>query len=232
MAEQAGAVDASDAVLVEASQRGDVQQFATLFERHVDVVRMVVRDNVRDADDHADCVQEVFARALENLGRLDDPERFRPWLLAIARHVAIDGRRKRVKDVERYSDAVADELPTRARTPSIEVELRSLGGRVRNALGALPEREATAVALATYLDLNPAEIGAALGVKPGNAKVIVHRARRRLRNALTLEMLRAGEGCDEFRAFDPADIDDIGEHVAGCERCQRRAQSLLQVDHR
>ena len=231
MIPQRSAQTVDDAVLVESSQHGDVGQFAALFERHVGVVRMVIRDNVRDPDDHADCVQEVFARALENLDRLDDPSRFRPWLLAIARHVAIDGRRRTSKDVARHSDAATDELPTRRRTPSVEVELRHLGTRVRGALCALPEREATAVALATYLELKPAEIAAALGVKAGNAKVIVHRARRRLRNALTLDMLRSGDGCDDFKAIAPTDLESLGQHVGSCDRCQQHARALLHVEH-
>ncbi|MDZ7676579.1 MAG: sigma-70 family RNA polymerase sigma factor [Acidimicrobiales bacterium] len=229
MRERTDTASVDDAALVDASQAGDIERFNVLFERHVGLVRTVIRDNVRDPDDLADCVQEVFARALENLDRLDNPDRFRSWLLAIARHVAIDGRRRRVKDVERVSEREADDLPARRRTPSAEIELRNLGSQVRGALAALPEREATAVALATYLDFKPTEIAAALGVEPGNAKVIVHRARRRLRNALTLEMLSAGDGCDEFQSLGTEDLDRLGEHVAECEHCQRRAHSMLHV---
>lgn len=222
--------ESDDEQLVLAARAGDQRSVSALFERYVPLVRTVVRDNVRDPDDHADCVQEVFARAIESLDRLQDPRRFRPWLLAIARHVAIDGRRRTSKDTARQAEQEADELPAPKRTPSIEVELRQLGHQVRGAVAGLPAREATAVALATYLELSPAEIGEALGVSSGNAKVIVHRARRRLRNALTLQMLQAGDGCDEFRALDRADLGPLGQHVTDCADCQRRAQRLLQVD--
>lgn len=212
------------------ARAGDPEGTRALFDRYVQLVRTVVRDNVRNPEDHADCVQEVFARALEGLPKLQDPSRFRPWLLAIARHVAIDGRRRTSKDSARQADQEADDLPTASRRPSVEIELRQLGHQVRGAVAALPPREATAVALATYLELSPAEIGTALGVSPGNAKVIVHRARRRLRNALTLQMMQAGDGCEAFRALDREDLSLLGEHVADCEECQRQAQRLLQVD--
>ncbi len=221
-----------DAALVLAARDGDVRSISTLFERYAPLVRTVVRDNVRDPDDHADCVQEVFARAIESLGRLQDPDRFRPWLLAIARHVAIDGRRRTSKDAVRHVEQEADDMPTSSRTPSIEVELRQLGRQVRGALAGLPPREATAVALATYLELTPSEIADALGVSNGNAKVIVHRARRRLRNALTLQMLQAGDGCDEFHALDVDELGPLGDHVADCVDCQRTAKRMLHVDSR
>lgn len=228
----AGPAQIDDEQLVLQARAGDAGGIGALFDRYVPLVRTVVRDNVRNPDDHADCVQEVFARALESLPKLQDPSRFRPWLLAIARHVAIDGRRRTSKDSARQVDQEADDLPTAQRRPSVEVELRQLGSQVRGAVAGLPPREATAVALATYLELSPAEIGDALGVTAGNAKVIVHRARRRLRNALTLQMLQADDGCEEFRSFGHDALGPLGEHVADCGECQRRAQRLLQVDAR
>ena len=226
----AGGALAADESLLHGAQRGDARLFARLFERHVGLVRLVVRDNVRDPEDLADCVQEVFTRALEGLAGIRDPAQFRSWLLGIARHVAIDRRRRRRKDHERYAEQTIDDLPEGGRSPSVEVELRQLGQRVRGALAALPPREATAVSLATYLELSPSEIGIALGVSPGNAKVIVHRARRRLRDALTLEMLRSGGGCDDFHLLDHRDVSALGEHVAACARCEQEAHASLCVE--
>ena len=64
----------------------DHEAFSALFEEHVGSVRAVVRKNVRDPDDLADCVQEVWLRALQDLPKLREPDRFRAWLLQIARH--------------------------------------------------------------------------------------------------------------------------------------------------
>lgn len=210
--------------------RGDA--FGALIERHIGAVHTIVNANVSNPEDRADCVQEVVARAMENLDRLRQPRRFRSWLMAIARHVAVDGVRRSAGDRRRRSDTEADDLPTGGRTPSAEMELQSLRSRVRRAVDGLPEREAVAVTLAAFHDSKPDDIGEALGVKPGNAKVIVHRGRRRLRDELTLEMVRAGGGCASLRALGARPPQELVDHAAGCERCHALARGHFSVDSR
>ena len=52
-------------------------------------------------------------------------------------------------------------------------------------LDTLSERHRTAVILAYYLRLTPAEIAEILGCRPGTAKSLVHRGLKRLRKELT-----------------------------------------------
>ena len=46
-----------------------------------------------------------------------------------------------------------------------------------------------AVVLVAELGFSPAALGAALGISPGSAKVVIHRARRRLADALAQQEL-------------------------------------------
>src|SRR5271167_3900978 len=80
----------SDAELVAAVRSGDSRAFADLYREHVESVRRVAYHLVGDADATADAVQDTFTRALQHLDDLREPDRFRPWLLAIARHAATD----------------------------------------------------------------------------------------------------------------------------------------------
>ena len=181
--------------LVAAVLAGDMDAFATLYRAHVRSVAAAVRDNVRDPETVADVVQDVFVKALERLSSLRDPELFGPWLMAIARHAAVDHRRGRARGpviVEQDADPAAT-----SPGPDTLAELGELAGLVRTCVAALPPRDATALTLVTQLGFGPADIAQSLNVTPGTAKVILHRARNRLRHALALELLvrrRAG-GC-------------------------------------
>ena len=68
-------------------------------------------------------------------------------------------------------------------------------------MAGLSPRDAAAVTMVTQLGFAPGQVAAALGVTPGAAKVIVHRARRRLRNALALQLMvqQPGLACEEFQ---------------------------------
>lgn len=214
---------------VHAAMRGDPSGFARLYRRHVGAVRMAVRDNVHDAESVADVVQDAFARAFSRLESLREPERFRPWLLQIARHAAIDHRRAR-RRVSFDDNADTDDLIDDGVTPAQQVELTDLASLVNGCVAGLSPRDSTAITMVTRLGLGPTEIGVALGVSTGAAKVLVHRAKQRLRDALLLELsLRAAHtSCETFAELrQSATETQLGTHVRGCDVCQGSAKAEL-----
>lgn len=216
----------SDRILVEAVLAGDMSAFATLYRAHVRAVTAAVRDNVHDPESIADVIQEVFLRALERLGTLRDLDRFGPWLLSIARHAAVDHRRSLGRSP--ILDDFAVEPVATTSGPDVVAELNELAGLIRTCVRQLSTRDATALTLVTQLGFGPGDIATSLDVSPGAAKVILHRARRRLRDTVALELLvrRRGGGCPEFDAlFVAGDLIGAGRHVRSCLSCGALADS-------
>ncbi|HEY3594827.1 MAG TPA: sigma factor, partial [Polyangiaceae bacterium] len=56
-----------------------------------------------------DCESEVYRRAVEGHGRVDPGLPLKPWLLGIARHVALDAHRARRRTARRAGGESADE---------------------------------------------------------------------------------------------------------------------------
>lgn len=172
-----------DATLVAGALAGDQRAFAVLFARHRGAVRTTVASRLRDRSRIDDVVQETFLRAFVRLDALRDVERFRPWVLQIARNASTDELRRQLRsrptEVLDDDDAVAD------RDDPVEVaEFRLLAARMDSALARLSARDRTAVVLAAERGCGPAELAVALGVSPATAKVALHRARRRLHAAI------------------------------------------------
>ena len=176
--------DDDQLTLVLAARAGDSAAFGRLYTAYTPAVRRVVLDNVHSPHDVDDVVQDVFTRAFTRLPTLRETDRFLPWLYSIARRAAIDHRRVRVAGRQ-----VLDADPTSALAASdlgpddtllLREELRALAF----ATDQLSTRDATALAMVGHLGFSPSEIADALGTSPGAAKVLVHRARQRLRLAL------------------------------------------------
>ena len=217
-------LDRSDAELVAAVRSGDAGAFADLYREHLGSVRRVAYHLVGDSDDTADAVQDTFARALQHLGDLREPDRFRPWLLAIARHCATDqlrARRRLTALDETHDELLAANGPG----PESVAEVRELAAQVQGCVAGLSTRDAAALTMVTQLGFAPAQVAAALGVTPGAAKVIVHRARRRLRNALALQLMveRPGSACEEFQELRDDDPLAASKHIESCVTCLERA---------
>lgn len=174
----------ADADLVAHARAGDDRAYAAIYARYHRSVHQVARARLGAQGDPADVVQEAFTAAWRRLDTLRDPDRLHPWLMQIARRTAIDhGRRYRRRPVDLGDDLIA---PVEDDGPSPEdlAELTELAARLDVAVAGLSRRDATAIVLAARFGLGPEGIAEALRVTPGNAKVILHRARRRLRAAL------------------------------------------------
>jgi RNA polymerase sigma-70 factor (ECF subfamily) len=184
-ARQRAGSDAEDATLVAAARDGDERAFQELFSRHARAVRMAIGDRVRDRDRQDDLVQDTFLRAFARLGSLREPERFRPWLLRIARNMGVDEVRRSVRHQFGPVEPDVDSLLGRSHDePAVAFELRQLAHDVVAGLAALSRRDNRALALSAELGLGIADIASDLGVSNGAAKVILHRARRRLLQAI------------------------------------------------
>ena len=112
--------------------------------------------------------------------------------------------------------------------PDVVVELQGLVQRVRGCIAGLSARDATVLALVTDLGYSPAEVADALGISAGAAKVVLHRARRRLRSAIALTLLaeNQGEACPTFRdAYTKGDLAHAAAHVAACPTCTAAVNS-------
>lgn len=215
------------AELVEAVRSGDGEAFGSLYREFVGLVQVAVRDQVRDPEHVADAVQETFARALASLHKLREPDRFRPWLMAIARNTAIDIRRERSRIV--LSEPEESEAVDGPEDPAELAAIREIASMVHGLVGGLSSRDAVALRL-VILGFDVAEVAAALGVRHGAAKVVLHRARRRLRAALVLRLLANGAttACRELpEVFEKEGMVAAGRHAETCPTCGSSARRAV-----
>lgn len=129
---------ADDQALLARARRGDGEAMGLLYDRRArDVERFLAGLRLGlPAAELQDAVQETFLRLL---GRLDavDPERpVRPFLLGIARHVALDLQRRRASGPT-TGDAAPDERAPSDEGPIGQADAREERALVHEALGAL-----------------------------------------------------------------------------------------------
>ena len=134
-------------------------------------------------------LQEVFFRAWQQ-GAAFRASRgsFATWLLSVTHNLAIDELRKR----RRRPQAAAGEAPEAVLAavagpgPDVadEVWLRTLRGRVANALATLPAAQREAIELAYFQGLTQREIAATLGEPLGTVKTRLRLGMQKLKDAL------------------------------------------------
>lgn len=176
--------DDDRSALVVAARAGDGAAFSHLYREYSPAVRRVVLDNVHTSHDADDVVQDVFTKAYTRLPSLREVDRFLPWLYSIARRSAIDHRRVRVAGRQIPDADPAGSLPAADLGPDDTLLLREELRALAFATAQLSPRDATALAMVGHLGFSPGEIADAFGTSDVAARVMVHRARQRLRAAL------------------------------------------------
>ncbi|HVM53058.1 MAG TPA: RNA polymerase sigma factor [Acidimicrobiales bacterium] len=173
------------AELVAAARDGDREAFDEL-------VRVTSRDTytlafrlVGNEEDARDVVQETYLRAYKGIGKFRGDAQFSTWLYRITANCANThlGKRRRHRHDELVDDAVlADANPDR--DPQATVIASSLRDRLTVALDDLPPKLRAVVVLRDVYDLPHEAIASELGISETAAKVRLHRARRKLREAV------------------------------------------------
>ena len=223
----------SDTDLVTGALAGDRDAFAAIYDRYADRLHDFCWSVLRDRDEAADAVQDTFVLAAQRLAQLNDPERLRPWLYAVARSVAL--RRVRVR-----RRIVLDEVGDMADTdpgPHRAAEQEALRELVWTAAGGLSERDRALLDLHLRQGLEGAELGEAMGVSASHAYVLLTRLRAQVERSLgALLIARLGrEDCTELDAllsgwdgrFSPILRKRVARHVDQCEVCAERRRIVV-----
>lgn len=164
--------------LAERAIAGDRLALEELIRLHQHRVTGVCRSRLRRPEDVDDAVQETFVRALKHVDQLRDPASFGPWLRTIAGRVCIDIARDRNR---RHACLLEDTTVDGALRPDEAMEVADEQRRVHAALDALGERDRQALWLRHGVEAPISQIAEELGVTEGSARVLLTRARIRLR---------------------------------------------------
>ena len=139
------------------------------YREHASSVYAFLVSLCRDRAWAEDLMQDTFVKATLAMGgyRGGSP---RAWLFAIARNVFLDDVRRRRPEPREQIDSVG----------AADIDVTEVDA-IERTLAALPQRQRMALVLSDHAGLTAGEVGEAMGLTPGAARVLIHRARHGFR---------------------------------------------------
>jgi RNA polymerase sigma-70 factor (ECF subfamily) len=197
----------ADQALIDALRRGDEAAFVGLVEKlHRPLIRTAIR-YVRDPDVAEEVVQEAWIAVVTGIDRFESRSSLRTWIFQIATFKARTRGQRERRFVELSSMPDSD-----TGTPSVDPDRFVASGRwtghwasapatwgadgealllsaevrdvIERAMAGLTERQRTVMNLRDFDGMGSDEVSAILTISPGNQRVLLHRARSRVRAAL------------------------------------------------
>jgi len=164
----------TDAQLLTALRAGDERAFVTLVRRHHDAMLRLASSFVPNVAVAEEVVQDTWVGVLRGIDGFEGRSSFRTWLFRI-----LVNRARTAGARERRTIAVGD-------TEAVEdrLEAGKLAGFLRTAIGDLPERQRQVVTLRDIEGLTSEEVCSVLEISESNQRVLLHRGRSRLRQAI------------------------------------------------
>jgi RNA polymerase sigma-70 factor, ECF subfamily len=197
----------SDEQILAALKRGDESAFCRLVERHQSLMLRVARRYVRSPAVAEEVVQETWLGVLNGLDRFEGRASLKTWIFRILTNRALS-RAERERRVTPFSAFVTDEdepavdldrfrpegdqwpggwktFPARWDTlPEERLIARETLALVGEAIAGLPERQHLVILMRDIEGWSADEVCQALAISEANQRVLLHRARSKVRRSL------------------------------------------------
>jgi RNA polymerase sigma-70 factor (ECF subfamily) len=185
--------------LVDRLRGGDEQAFVELVRQYQPSLLRFAQSLVGSRAVAEEVVQDTWLAVVRGVERFEGRSSFKTWLFRILvnRARSAEGREQRagrpdvLDDVAGRFDAdgawATPPVPWADRAED-RIVAQHLAERVRSLLPELPETQRQVVVLRDVEGLGAAEAAALLGISDGNQRVLLHRARARVRGLLEAEM--------------------------------------------
>jgi RNA polymerase sigma-70 factor (TIGR02943 family) len=168
-------------------------------ERHADYLFNFAIGQVRDPNVAEDIVQETFLAAVKARETFSGQSSERTWLTGILRHKIYDHLRKACReravrqeptpanDAEAWEESTLwlHDVAAESQSPSRRLELGEFRENLELALGRLPPRIAQVFQLYEIEERPNREVCAQMNISESNLWVMLHRARKQLREQLS-----------------------------------------------
>jgi RNA polymerase sigma-70 factor, ECF subfamily len=205
-----GGLFADDRALVAALRRGDEDAFGWLIDRYDGALRRLARTYVATPAVADDVVQETWLAVVKGIDRFEERAAVSTWLYRILANIArtrgvrehrtipfssaagaledgsgpaVDPERFGVPGDPGYGHWAAPPTPWDDE-PEAKLESRETLGVVRAAIDALPPAQREVITLRDLEGWTSTEVRNALDLSETNQRVILHRARARVRRVL------------------------------------------------
>ena len=170
-------------IVLRQAQLGDAAAFGQVYAAFSKRVFGLCRKMLGTEAAAEDATSEVFERAYHSLDSYDRQRPFDRWILTITSRHCLNKLRRARLEKRLFRDAPVEVVESGSASPLAALESEEERRALVRAIDALPENYRVPLVLKYYGELSYDEIAEELGTTRNNVAVLLHRAKRALRQS-------------------------------------------------
>lgn len=179
----------TDITLLERVQAQDEAAITELVQKHLPGLRRFLAQYNLDWETAGELALETMVRVIKQLPGLRDLQKFRPWLLSIARCLALDEIRRESRRLHPLQEESVEgdnllEQVGPSQEPPLWSEYESILSETRELMAGLPESARMLLVSKYHEELSYQEIADRTGLSVIQVKARLARARKKLREQM------------------------------------------------
>lgn len=178
-----------DSFYIERVLAGDTAAYASLVEKHKNLVFTIALKILNNNEDAEEVAQDCFLKAFQALRTFEGKSKFSTWLYRIVYNAAISKTRKKKLDLIPMDNYVihnySEDDVAQAADGMDKEEQRMM---VERAIAGLPQEDHLLITLFYRADNSIEEISGITGLSVSNVKVRLHRIRKKLYEEMSVQM--------------------------------------------
>ena len=160
---------------------GDIPAYASLVEKHKNLVFSIAMKILNNREDAEEIAQDTFLKAYSSLKSFEKKSKFSTWLYRIAYNGAVSKKRKKKLDVVEIDDHImfnysTDEISHNVNQLNETVQTQL----IEKALSKIPKEDNLLITLFYKSEHSIEDISYITGLGQSNVKVRLHRIRKKL----------------------------------------------------
>jgi len=167
--------------LIQSILDGNTQAFSVLLKRHQRPIHALIRQIVSNREDAEELTQDVFIKAFSKLDSFKGSSSLSTWLYRIAWNTAVSATRKKRLVYPEFNENQFADLPDETVDEVLEKENDEAQlQRLERAIERLQPEEKALITLYYNQNKPLTEVALILNLSPDNAKVKLHRTRKKI----------------------------------------------------
>ena len=180
-----------DAGIVARIRAGDHSSFDQLHQHFYSAMLRIATNFVRSREEAEEVIQDTWVAVLAGIHRFEGRSSFKTWVFRILINRARTRAKRESRTVPFSSLDRGDVAPVEsttssahARTPEHDILNDELRLAIESAIATLPKLQRIVISLSDVEGWSAEEVCGALSISHGNQRVLLHRARMRVRERL------------------------------------------------